>query len=339
MFRPVGRSLRRSLAAWRTGTPVAVLDWGAWDKFLIQRLCPAALRIDVRPGDRAHDLARCMPKQVGVAFLHVDVSTVAPLLPDSDVLHDLLAARGIPLLNGRATDIRKDTIHRRASEHGLPTAHASREGAPDERLIVKTVLNVAGEPERRLLAQMRDSDTPTAQQLRQSVSTTLTDALGYRVCLRSDIPAEVWDDPTLVVERFIGNRDGVYYRVYSLGQAASVVEAWTNYEIKKLLRPVHRRLDHFFWFDGDESPSRVGATLNGVPCREAVSEQAARAAVAARALARVLGVDFHATDCVMDDNGAITPIDVNKTPYWGDDIRPGVLEHLGSGLDALLASR
>ena len=49
-------------------------------------------------------------------------------------------------------------------------------------------------------------------------------------------------------------------------------------------------------------------------------------------------VDFHGTDCVMGADGTVVPIDVNKTPFWGEaGPRPGVLEHLRRGLEHLQA--
>ena len=57
-----------------------------------------------------------------------------------------------------------------------------------------------------------------------------------------------------------------------------------------------------------------------------------------RRAAAALGVDFHSSDCVLDADGNMIPVDINKTPYW----RSGperILEHLRLGLDALTGER
>ena len=335
MLRPLGRSVQRRVMRLLNSSPVAVLEWGGWDKFLIQRLCPDALRIRVRPGDRAQPLLAALPLSTRIVIVHIDLTMATVLIPDIEVLARQLRERGTCVLNGTGSDTGKGALQQWITGHGLPGIRAPRDGPADERLIVKTMLNAGGAPERRLLAQIQDPHL-TPPSLETLISTARGDSLGYQVCRRRDISDQVWDDPTLTVERFIENEEGVYFRVYSLGHTASVVEAWSDYEIKKLVLPVRRRVDHFFSFEGADAPRLVGATLNGVPCGDLPSERAARAAVIARTAAKALGADFHATDCVVDDTGRITPVDVNKTPYWGDDIRPGVLEHLRLGLDRFL---
>jgi hypothetical protein len=157
------------------------------------------------------------------------------------------------------------------------------------------------------------------------LSKDITDPQGYRICRRSEVPESMWTDPTLAIERYIDNQDGIFYRVYGLGPATVVAQIWTDLEIKKLASQAHRREYHFFWTVAGEHIALGDAT-----------DEVVRAVSVGRRAAAAMDVDFHGTDCVMGPDGAIIPIDVNKTPYWGDAVRPGVLEHLRLGLEYLL---
>jgi hypothetical protein len=43
-------------------------------------------------------------------------------------------------------------------------------------------------------------------------------------------------------------------------------------------------------------------------------------------------LDFGALDVVESETGDYYVVDVNKTPFWGDERQPGLLEHLRLGL-------
>jgi hypothetical protein len=148
----------------------------------------------------------------------------------------------------------------------------------------------------------------------------------YTVCRRHEVPVASWDDPGLVVERFIENPDGVFFRVYVVGPATCVGEAWSDYDIKKLSLPVRARVNHCYWTTGVADVA-AGPTSTTV----------ARVVAVTRKVCGALGVDFGAADCVMGSDGTVVVVDVNKTPYWGEDVLPDVIAHLRRGLDHVLA--
>ena len=313
--------VRRRMTRYLRPGPVAVCECNAWDRFLVKELSPTAVRIPIIPGESARRVAAAIAPSARVFIVHVDASRTDGIL-DGDVgLFERLETQGITTINAQATDVRKRTLHERCAERGLSSAVATRDGPPDERLIIKTNLNAAGAPERRLVNRVRQSD-----RFKVDLSDTLADTQGYLVCTRSEISERTWSDPTLVVERYLENPEGLFYRVYSLGPAAVVATICTDLLIKKLSTRASRREYHFFWSAAGED----------IPLSEP-PEEARRALSVARRAAAAMHADFHATDCVMGADGTILPIDVNKTPFWGGATRPGVIEHLRLGLEYLVA--
>jgi hypothetical protein len=313
--------VRRRLTRYLRPSPVVVLEYHAWEGYLLHALCPHATPIALTPGERANRLIKAIPAAARVVAMHVDLSVTDGFLTHEEEFLAGLRARGITILNHRVTDIRKRTMHQVCRAHGLPSAGTGRSGPPDEMVIIKTDLNCGGRPERWILAEFGDPAAPFAH----GISDELHDSTDYRVCRRRDVPESVWSDPSVVVERFIENPDGVYFRVSVVGRATMVSEAWSDDRIKKLTGENRMQLSHFYWFDkGAHVPL-------GTP-----SEAATRALVTARELGAAMGADFHGTDCVMDASGVIVPVDINKTPWWGGVAKPGAAEHLRRGLDDLV---
>ena len=145
-----------------------------------------------------------------VAILHVDLSVV----PDSCAQ---LAERYPRVINGAARDIRK----RRYSQ-----LLVERDGPESGPLVVKTDLNSGGWREFRrsalesplgpLLGRL-GSDPVKNRALRwleskRSWRTKRVLPLDYPVyATRAAVPKGVWDNPNLVVERFVAERDGERY--------------------------------------------------------------------------------------------------------------------------------
>ncbi len=313
--------VRRRVTRYLGTATVAVCECNAWDNFLIQAMCPNATRIPIHPGEAAAPVAKAIGRAARVVLMHIDASCTDGFLDEEAALYEGLAARGVVTLNTRATDLRKRTLHERCAEFDLPSAAASRAGPGDERVIIKTTLNAAGVPERRLAAR----GGRTAERFTRDLNAEMSDPQGYRVCRRDEVPEAAWFDRTLAIERYIDNPEGAFYRVYGVGPATVVAQIWTDLTIKKLLSPARRREYSFFWSIGGEH----------IPLGQ-VTAEVAQAASVARRIAAAMQVDFHGTDCVMDAEGGIVPIDVNKTPFWGEaGPRPGVLEHLRLGLEYL----
>jgi len=303
-------------------SPLVVCEYNAWRRYTIEEIRPDALRIALRPGEIGDRVLLGIPPSTRAVLVHINASRTAGFISGEAALWASLRNGGVTLLNVLATDIRKRTIQEHCEALGLPSARAARDGPEDERLIIKTNLNYGGGPERdltRILGRRAERFTGvlTATSIRPP---------HYTVCRRHEVPLASWDDPALVVERFIENPDGVFFRVYVVGPATCVGEAWSDYDIKKLSLPVRARVNHFYWTSGagDVAAGPTTATV-------------ARVVAVTRRVCGALGVDFGAADCVMGSDGTIVVVDVNKTPYWGADVLPDVIAHLRRGLDHVLA--
>jgi hypothetical protein len=288
--------------------PVAICESDGWFGFMVEVLYPTAHRVTLAPGDKVSKVVGALPPSTRGVLMNLNLSYTAGFLePDAGW------PAGLPVLNADATDVRKRTLHTQAAAIGVPSARAPEAGPSDERLIVKTTLNYAGKPERL----MRERWPERAR----SFTTDISDREEYVICRRDEIATTTWRDPTLVVERYITNPEGLFIRTYVVGPAAVVTLAWASGDIKKLSLPQNDRRDHYFW---DATP--LGPT----------SVVAARALAVARPLASALGADFCGIDCTVDADGTIIPVDVNKTPYWGHPRQSPVLAHLRHGFNTLI---
>ena len=285
---------------------VAVCESEGWYGFMVEVLYPTAHRVTLAPGDRVSTLLASLPSSVRGVLININLSYTAGFLAED-------TAWPLPVLNATATDVRKRTLHERASSLGIPSARATVSGDPDERVIVKTTLNYAGKPERLMHERFGERAAPFTREL--------ADPGEYVICRRDQVAPSTWTDPSLVVERYITNPEGLFIRAYVVGPAAVVTLAWATSDIKKLSLPQSDRRDYYFW-----DTTAIGPT----------SEVSARALAVARPLASAIGADFCGIDCAVDADGTIIPVDVNKTPYWGHPRQSPVLAHLRHGFNTLI---
>ena len=285
---------------------LAVAESEGWFGFMVEVLYPTAHRITLAPGDKVSSLVASLPSSTRGVLVNINLSHSSGFL-------DLDTPWPVPVLNAGAIDVRKRTLHTRSAALGIPSAHAPESGRPQERVIVKTTLNYAGRPERLLRERFGARAAPFTKDL--------SDTSEYVICRRDQVAPSTWKDPSLVVERYITNPEGLFIRAYVVGPAAVVTLAWATSDIKKLSLPQSDRRDYYFW---DTAP--LGPT----------SQVAARALAVARPLASSLGADFCGVDCAVDVDGTVIPVDVNKTPYWGHPRQSPVLAHLRHGFNALI---
>src|SRR5687768_14367145 len=134
------------------GNKVAVLEWQAWDGFLLTRvLGDDAVRIETDP---FHEFPSVQFDRVCDSFttvcfqINLSVRTRLPLRIRD--LTNRFAERGVYVVNGLVQDIRKSTLHAHLETIGLSSLKAAPNGSCDEILFVKTDLNYGGELERWL---------------------------------------------------------------------------------------------------------------------------------------------------------------------------------------------
>lgn len=200
-----------------------------------------------------------------VAIMHVDLSVVPAAYSE--------AAKRYPVVvNGAAVDVRK----RRVSRHLV-----ARGDGWTGPVIVKTDLNFSGIPERQAAECFRrDGKTPDLPP-GPIVSTTRT----YPVLDSPDaVPADVWDNPGLVVERFLPEHDAHGYWV----------RAWV-------------------FFGDRERCTRYRGTHPVVKTATIVAREPAPVPDELRAERVRLGFDYGKFDFVVRDGRAIL-LDANRTP-------------------------
>ena len=160
-------------------------------------------------------------------------------------------------------------------------------------LFVKTELNHGGAKEKTLSPEL---------QKRIGLEGLLTDTgpYDYRIDTRTNICTDVWTNPALVVERYIDNSEGSFYRVYFCGKQFVIVKAYASEIIKKIAadpRDTNYVSELDYLKDGtDELPisprlkSEVATFIDKTP------------------------LEFGCLDIVHDDRENYTIVDLNLTP-------------------------
>jgi hypothetical protein len=289
--------------------PHAVFEWNAWERYMLPTVLGSSVRLAHRPLAPAADiLAVCPPDLQSFAF-HINCSVASRFPPERGALIEALGRRGVQVLNGGITDIRKRSLQRQFQKLGLGSVEASRAGVDDELVIVKTDANYGALGERRLSASERALLGVPAP------SEVIGHADDYRVLARGDVPPLWWNDDSLAIERFVDNRTGRYYRVYFAGDAVVVSVRLHPGRIKKYIGTVVRTDRRTYLDELTEGRCRgVGADVGRTIWRAITG----------------LALDFGALDLVEDDAGQSFVVDVNATPFFRPE--PALVHHLRSGL-------
>jgi hypothetical protein len=293
---------------------LCVYDWSGWSGLLIRSVWPKSRRIEAKFREAPHEIAARLPRKTKLLLIHLDISVMLPFIPDAPALIDVLFKRNVRVLNCMAPDIRKRTIQSRCRDFGLPTVTAPVTGPDDELLIVKTDLNSGGERELLLSPAQRAECGLAAHPGRMKHPDD------YFVGRRGDLTADIWNDPTLVVERYIKNPLDRFFRVYVVVNAVVISEAYTDAHVKRMAGRI-RRHNHWLW--------REGQTLYADS--DAVAKLPSRLLHTAGIFLNRFQLDYGAIDVVEGQDGEFFVVDVNKTPYWGDEKQPGLTEHLRLG--------
>ena len=279
---------------------VAVLEWLAWDGFLLAHvLGDDAERIEVDPFrelpseqfDRICDSFSTVCFQVNLSVRHRLPLRIRDLT-------NRFVERGVFVVNGFVQDIRKSTLQTHLETIGLNSVKVTPSGPTHEVLIVKTDLNFGGEPER-----MASPESLAAGGFQQLVSPDIRGAYQYKTVLREMLPAEMWNDPAIVIEKYVCNAKDSFYRVYFSGDRVIIVEAFSPGVIKKLTNDPRDTnyvsdLEHL---KAGTDELEISATLK----RDLVTfiEQSA--------------VEFGCLDIMHDGNDNHYIVDLNLTPYAG----------------------
>lgn len=291
---------------------LAVYEWNAWELFSICEWRPNAYRIMAHPDDEVEAVVARLPPDTSDFLMHINLSRQALFPKQRGELVKALQKEGIRTWNANVTDITKRFVQRECQRLGLPTTAANPEGDPDEKLILKSDCNHGGRNERRL-------DLETRRRLELPPESALIDGrLDYPVMKRSEL-TDQWDDPGLVVERLIENRQGIYYRAYTIDGRLVI----SRFVASDLVNPIQRiegaKARRNFLYKN--YTQLVGATD---------SDDALPARLKSVVASFLVGIqlDFGALDVVENNEGNFYIIDLNITPYWGEPGQPKMTRFL-----------
>jgi hypothetical protein len=281
------------------GGAIAVLEWRAWDGFLLGHvLGEEAVRIETDPFRElpSAQLDSLCDSFTTVCFqINLSVRKRLPLRIRE--LTDRLVKRGVYVVNGLVQDIRKSTLHAHLEIIGLPSAKATPSGPADEVLFVKTNLNYGGELERWVPAE-----DIAAAGLEHLVSNDMG-AYHYQTVARGMIEEGIWTDQSIVVEKYVTNEENSFYRVYFSGRQVIIVKAFAQGIIKKLSGDPR---DTNFVTDLEA----LKAGTDGLPISETLRHNVAT-------FVELTPVEFGCIDIVHDSRDHHYIIDLNLTPYAG----------------------
>jgi len=268
--------------------------WPASKGYYAEKAVPRRMDIRARLADTAEEVSSRLPATVRSFLFHIDVTDSGKFPLDRTHLLEKLRARSIHVLNAHVTDISKRTIHAHSERLGLPCTLASREGDGHELLIVKTNRNYGGRSERLLTGRDRRrlglTDDPAL----------IRDAFDYKLMPRAEVPGPWWDDPHLVLERFVTDREHRLHRVHIVLNHFAFWSGVSPQPIKKIRHCSDTR--EYFLQRGQMEPALPPALLRTV-----------------YDFAEAFLLDYGALDLVADDAGRYYVIDANSTPWRGTE--------------------
>jgi hypothetical protein len=289
------------------GADILVYQWLAWKGYLVTSLFPEAVAIPCRLTDDADAVVGRSPRGFRAFLFHLNCTIPRNMPRGRTHLVSWLGYHRKQVLNGGVENTSKRWLQQTLAAAGLPTV-ALTPGFPRERaVIVKSDLNFGGRMERhisRLNRTLLGIPEP---------SESITRTEQYYIARLCDLDQSVLSDPSLVVERYVSNSGGRWFRGYRCGPRVAICELISDHPIKK---GTNSRITNVYL------GALEGGFAGGAPDGLVRVVQSAL---------RHLGIEFGAIDIAHDDDSNYYVIDINPTPYW-DDPDPELVRHLRDGL-------
>lgn len=220
-------------------------------------------------------------------LFHIDLSVQDKVPLNRLALVDALQASGVQVHNSLFPDQRKRKLQTISLEMGLPSLNAPKDGDPDELLMVKSDLNVAGGPERRTLERFPGLWIPP-------LPAKMTDPYHYYISPRQKIAPEIWMDSAMQIEKYVQNPKGTVMRSFWHQGKAVVSKIQNPHQIVKKNNAKCPRWNY----------------------AEPVDELTNRVFARTRSYAEHLRLNFFAADWVVDEQSSPFIVDLNLTPQW-----------------------
>ena len=217
-------------------------------------------------------------QESGLFVFHADRTFDNLYYENKQLLSNELKKLNIRTVNSQLNNISKRYIQKCCELSNINNVMVSRLGDKEEILIVKTDLNSRGIPENK------NRET----------------AFEYLVAPRKNIPEQYWADDTFVIEKFIENKNNIFYRVYKIFTKLVISEVTDDNLIKKMPASI-KRINYFIDLKDNYTNHIFYDMIHQI---DKLSES--------------MFIDFAAFDIVVSDTKEFYIIDVNKTPCWGE---------------------
>ncbi len=295
---------------------IAIYEWRAWSSFLFPTLFPDSTRIQAKLEDWDSDVLSQLPPTTKFFVFHLNMTHTSVVPHHRRALCCYLEKNGILAVNADATNISKAFVQLTCQRLGLQTTLATREGEPEEKVIIKTNRNYGGLGESEIAIPIR-------RLLGLESFANSMDAKSYRITRRRDIEPEIWLRTDLVVERFIENSRDLFYRAYWLCSQLVVSEVVDPLPIKKMPEGIERR--NWFFRLSCDAPTPAEETPRSIQML----------ATEIALLIHSTRLDFGTLDIVVNDSSEFFFVDINTTPSWRDTHDPQIVPFLRAGLSAM----
>jgi hypothetical protein len=276
------------------GSRNAVYAWPTAKGYYAEAVVPRVRNLRAKPRETAQAVLHRLKRDTTGFLFHLDLTDTCNFPQERERLVEELRTRGIRVWNAGLTNISKRAVHGTLRRLSLPSVLADRQGDAGERLMVKTDRNYGGRSEQWLSSRDR-----RALKL-EGGSAVIGGAFEYRVMTRDEVPVSWWDDPELVIERFVENQEQRLHRVHVVLNRFAFWSGVSSLVIKKIRDCTDTR--EYFLRRGESHPDLPAALLRTV-----------------YQYTETFAMDFGAVDLVPDDAGCFYVIDANSTPWRGTE--------------------
>lgn len=291
---------------------IAIVEWEAWDNFLLPYIFKDAERISVDPFSEASartilDAAR----RLDLVCFQINLSIMSDLPLSLHSIADALRSSDVQTVNALCQNISKHELHGALARCGLPSLRLTKPTTSSCLAIIKSALNYGGVFEKKY----RKRIPPSAK-----CAPLVRDDLGpysYQVLPANQVPAYAFEDDSIVIERYINNTDDCFYRLYFAGSNRVVVKAHCAGHIKKIC--------------GDDRDINYGYSADN--SEDALEILPAPILDIGSVLPAAMKAEYGCIDIVANDDGECYAVDFNSTPHAG--LQPpqlDVLDFMRAGL-------
>jgi hypothetical protein len=241
----------------------------------------------------------------GYFIFHIDLTKTKNFYVNKQQLVEKLLKLGIKPINGIINNISKSYIQDSCRKLGLNNVTENLK--LNDIVIVKSDFNFNNIPETRLtFEEKKQLGVPIDIKKQDYIITE------YKNINFNEIT------PNSVVEKYIQNKDNLFYRVYKFYEYYAVSEVKDSNPIKKMPAGINRIS---YCFDIKNLVHEENRFLS-------ILQQAEK-------LSTFMHLDYGTFDVVRSDKDEFYIIDVNTTPFWGNDSKHSldkIIDHLSLGL-------